>query len=483
MRTDNTAFRAGTTFRTGIADRAEQVTVDVTPLQHGRWVAHCRALDKSVYNITWRLAVDRPVHLDTLDAAWRWLVNRHEALRTSIVPAGDSVRMLVHHGVRVSLEQVEIPVDGRSESEVDDELRAAAERVHSTPFDLTAASLTRLVAVTAGERQELVLCVHHLVLDGWGMQLIAEELSDAYADLRCGDEPVAEQPFGFVAYAAEQHEEKTRLLWRQSIDYWQGELTGATTYTIAADTPAPFTIGGPGAILHRRFSEHAAAGIAALAARCHATPVAVLLAAGRIVLARGSGATDVTFGTLLANRLTARDQGVVGYTSNLAQLRASIVDTDTVADAVAAARDGVWASMSHQDVPFGLVHAALPAATRDSVTANSSLVLSHLGPIGGGLRLGDVGLRLLEYPNRTARGDLIMSTWEADGAYFIEGEYSTTRYRGETIAAFFTDLDDVLAKGGADPDRTVGSITVRTRAARVADEHAVDGRAGAGTLP
>jgi hypothetical protein len=174
---------------------------------------------------------------------------------------------------------------------------------------------------------------------------------------------------------------------------------------------------------------------------------------------------------------------MVGYTSNLVQARAAIVDTDTVADAVAAARDGVWASMAHQAAPYGQVYAALPAATRDSVTANTSLSLSHLGPIGGGLRLGDVGLRLLEHPNRSARGDLIMSTWEADGGYFVEGEYSTTRYRGETIAAFFADLDDVLAKGGADPDRTVGSITVRTRAARVADEHAVDGRAGSGTLP
>lgn len=230
------------------ADRAEQVTVDVTPLQHGRWVAHSRALDRSVYNITWRLAVDRPVHLDTLDAAWRWLVNRHEALRTSIVPAGDTVRMLVHRSVRVALERVEIPVDGRPVSEVDAEFRSVAERVHGTEFDLTAASLTRLVAVTAGERQELVLCVHHLVLDGWGMQLVAEELSDAYADLRCGDEPVAEEPFGFVAYAAEQRQEKTLLLWQQSIEYWRDVLAGASTYTIAADTPAAFAIGGPGAI-------------------------------------------------------------------------------------------------------------------------------------------------------------------------------------------------------------------------------------------
>ncbi|MFI7513531.1 condensation domain-containing protein [Micromonospora echinofusca] len=457
--------------------------VPATAMQEALWWVHQRARDRSVYHLTWRLGVDDPLDEAALAVAWQAMVDRHEALRTSVVRQGDAVTLVVTPRVAVGLHRLE--VDDPGDADPGTLLRLVAEEVHVAPVDPAAAPLARITLVRVGDRHEVLLTVHHMVLDGWAVQLLVGELSEAYAAVREGRAvSFPADPVPFSTYAREQAAARADGRWDKSLAYWCDALAGAASAVLEPDLPGGVISGAPGAILRYGFSAEAGAGITALAKATFATPFAIILAAAQLVLARAGAGSDVAVGVVTANRMTTRDQALLGYTANLCVARARVAEADTVAAVVGAARDGMWQMLTHQAVPYPVVFGALPEQTRAALGDPAPLLLSYLGPIGTDLRIGAVPATLLPSPNRAARADVAMSVWEADGGYLAEVEYHTGRYRESSVLALLHDLDAVLADGGAEPQRTVGSFEVATRArAGRAAPTAADRDPAAGPLP
>jgi thioesterase domain-containing protein len=221
--------------------------------------------------------------------------------------------------------------------------------------------------------------------------------------------------------------------------------------------------GATGSIVLHTFGHAAAAGIRALSKGAFATPFAAVLAGLQIVFARGGAGPDVSVGVVAANRTSAREQRLVGYTANLCITRALVTDDDTIEGVVRRARDTIWGLLGHQAVPYPVVFGALTSATQHALGATAPVLLSYLGPIGQHLRLGEVRLTLLRTPNRAARADMAMSISEVDGGYRAELEFNTGRYDPETVFGLLHDLESVLAAGVDDPTRRVGSLQVSSR--------------------
>ncbi|MFI5844827.1 condensation domain-containing protein [Catenuloplanes sp. NPDC051500] len=437
--------------------------VPATAMQEALWWVHQRARDRSVYHLTWRLAVDTPLDERALAAAWQAIVDRHEALRTAVVRPADTVTLVVAPHVVVGLHRVE--VDDPGEADAGTVSRLIAEEVHAAPLDPQTAPLARLTLSRVGDRHEVLLTVHHMVLDGWALQQLISELSEVYAaECRGGAADLPAGPVPFSVYAREQAAARADGRWDKSLAYWTDALTGAASVVLEPDLPGESASGAPGAILRYAFSTEAGSGVAALAKATFATPFAVILGAAQLVLARAGAGPDVAVGVVTANRMTTRDQALLGYTANLCVVRARVAGTDTVAAVIGAARDGMWQMLTHQAVPYPVVFGALPEQTRSALGDPAPLLLSYLGPIGAGLHLGPVPATLLPSPNRAARADVAMSVWETDDGYVAEIEYHTGRYREGSVLTLLHDLDAVLADGGAAPDRTADSFDVATRA-------------------
>jgi thioesterase domain-containing protein len=438
------------------------LTIPATPTQESVWWVHQRAKNKSLYNLTWRLACDRPVDFDALRIAWQAMVDRHDALRTSVTHAGTTIQLTVHPCVPADLGRVE--VDDAHTGDEDTLLRLIAEEVQEHVVNLDRPSLARLTLVRVADRYELLLTVHHVVLDGWGVQLLLADLSEAYAATLKGREPdFAGDPVPFHVYADELRAAEADGHWRPSLDYWCSTLEGASATTIVADRQTAPVVGGPGVTLFYRFSNEASAGIRTLSKLAFATPFATVLGALGIVLARGGAGPDVSVGVVAANRITARDQKLVGYTANLCIARATIADADKIADVMARSRDAMWSMLAHQAVPYPAVFGALSPATQRTLSDAAPILLSYLGSIGHDLRLGEVELRLLRTPNRAARADMAMSVSDVDGGHRAEIEFSTARYDEDTVTRLLRDVEGVLAAGGSDPGRTVGTLEIRSR--------------------
>ena len=443
-------------------DAGATLRAPATPTQEAMWWVHQRSRNQSTFNVTWRLRCGGPVDYDALAIAWQAIVERHEALRTAVVRVGGTIELAVNG--RVASEPARIEVDDPGTADVSTLLRLIAEEVQGSVMTLEQAPLARLTVVRVRDTYELLLTAHHIVTDGWAHQLLIGELSTAYAAALVGQAPsFAADPVPFHVYAEEMRLAGTNGKWRRSVDYWRNKLEGAVACTLTPDRPVEPAVGAAGTILRYTFSDSAVAGVAGLGRIAAATPFATVLGALQIVLARGGAGADVTVAVVAANRMTARDQSIVGYTANLCIARGSVDDADSIADVVSRSRDGVWQMLAHQAAPFPVVFGALSEETQSTLGDAAQVMLSYLGPIASGLRLGDVDLTFLRSPNRAARADVGISFWDVEGGHVAEIEFNTARYDEATIMRLLHDLDGVLATGGIDATTRVGSLDVQTR--------------------
>ena len=441
------------------ASRSSGVAVRATPTQEALFWIHQRSRDRSVYTLTWRLSCGTAPDRGALRAAWQAVVDRHDALRTSLRARDGVVELDVRPRLRADPRSVEI--DDPGSVPADTLLRLVAEEVHQQPIDLAEAPLARLTRVRVGAEHELLLTAHHAVVDGWALQLLLADLGTAYAAAVDGRAPEFAGPApALLDHAAAAGPQAPP----PGLDHWRAALDGAVAGTLRPDRPGRRTTGGPGTVLAYELSPEAAAGVAALAAGTYATPFAVLLAATQVVLARGGAGPEVAVGVVVANRVTPAEQALVGYLANVCVVRGAVGPADTVAAVVERARDRMWETLGHQGVPYPLVHRALPEATRAALGDTPPVLLDFLGPIGTGLRLGDVPLTLHRSPNRSARADVGIAVAVDGDTYRLEVEYATDRYDRGTVLGLLHDLDAVLA---ADPATAVADLAVGTAAERL----------------
>ncbi|MET9923761.1 MULTISPECIES: condensation domain-containing protein [unclassified Streptomyces] len=452
-----------------------------SPLQEALWWVQHRGGRQDLMNLTWRLRTGR-LDPEILTAAWRHVVDRHEALRSAFERRGESVVRIVTPAPTDTRPQEvaweRAPADRGAESLLDD----MAARLHAVPFDLHDAPLIRLMVVRAGDLDELLVTAHHSVIDGWGMQLLLDDLRSSYATVR--DEGAAaldRAPGPVLAGTA-----RPGALPRETA-YWTERLRGALPAALAPVRSSAAT--GSGAVLRHTLSAGARTAVKAIGRRVGCTEFAVHLAAVRTVLARGGAEGLTALGTVVANRLTPADQRSVDYRANTVLLADEIRPQDTFDEVVGRARDGLWESLPYQHVTYPEVFAALAEDDRAALGTVPPVLVTHHGAIGSGVVLGDEPARLLPSPSTSARCQLLMGVFDDGDESVLELEYDTCALDEGAVRTFLADVESVLV-GTADGARSVGDLHVSTRAtarpARAAGSAAVrsegDGAEAAGTV-
>ena len=153
------------------------------------------------------------------------------------------------------------------------------------------------------------------------------------------------------------------------------------------------------------------------------TPFAAYLAALYTVLARGGAGPGVAVGVAVANRLSEQDGHCVGYLTNIVVTSGEVAGSDTLDDVVARVRDDFWDSLPYHQVPFSLVHEALPVQARERLGATPPVLLTYHGSIGGGVPLGGRDTELLSSPSTSATNHFAFGVFEEIGGTVLEVEY------------------------------------------------------------
>ena len=208
-------------------------TADSYPLssqQRSLWLTESMGRkDGGDYNMIAALDLAGPVSEAALAAAFQALLRRHENLRTAFeLQDGEPVQRVV---------ACSLPVERLADNDGADAAQTAhalAASLFATRFDLSRPPLLRVCLQRIGaDRHVLVICLHHIVADGWSMGVLFRDLAAFYRAAlteRAPDPPALD--LQYKDYAHWQSEQQSR-----GLTWWLDALDGVPD---VLDPPADF---------------------------------------------------------------------------------------------------------------------------------------------------------------------------------------------------------------------------------------------------
>src|SRR3954447_15461916 len=134
---------------------------------------------KSVYHMLYVVRFDTRVDSAALEQSLNEVARRHESLRTSFATTDGQPMQVVAKEIRIELPVIDL--SGLTPSEQEKQTQRWSQREAEQPFNLAAGPLLRARLLRFGENEQvLLICVHHIISDGWSMRVLFRELATFY---------------------------------------------------------------------------------------------------------------------------------------------------------------------------------------------------------------------------------------------------------------------------------------------------------------
>jgi len=192
------------------------------------------------YNISLALHLAGNLQVDVLEKSLQEIIQRHESLRTNFATIeGNPVQVIKpESNWQLTLVNGKDSPKYREEQEIKKWLEI---RSHQ-PFDLANDSLIRATLLKLSDTEHfLLICLHHIVSDGWSMGVFIEELTTLYNAYTKGLEPLLQElPIQYADFAIWQREYLQGEIRQNQLNYWQKQLAAAPALLhLPTDYPRP----------------------------------------------------------------------------------------------------------------------------------------------------------------------------------------------------------------------------------------------------
>jgi len=418
--------------------------------QRRLWLLHHLDGGEVAYNIP--LVFDcEDIDARLLREAFQRLVDRHEILRTALREVDGEPRQFV-------LPHVSIDVAIRDLRGADDPAAAAAEwasREAAVVFDLARPPLLRAMLLELpGGAQRVLLTIHHVICDGWSLNVLCREIDAIYARLRGGTDA---EPRPLTLQYRDYSEWQNTLDVTQDERFWLDALAGvpdrlALPIDVAASTDASGG-GFRGRLETLTLSPGRARVIEDAARRRGVTPAILVFTAYFLLLHRLTKAADLCVGMGVAARTRPELEPLIGFFVNVLPIRVQLHEEDEIDEAVDAVRRAVTQALDRQEYPIDrLIQRLNPerAGARQPVFnvmyAYQSFADVELGDAPhahAGPRVLDLD-RLVDEPIDTSKFDLTLYVARVQGDVALRFEYDSSLFRAGTIRRYLSFLDRIL---------------------------------------
>jgi aryl carrier-like protein len=400
-----------------------------------------------------------------LEDSWHRVIARHPALRSSIHWTDFEERyQVVHRETNCLLEYH----DWRSlsQSEQNQQLVDYLGADRRRGFELTRAPLSRLALVRLGdELHQLIWSIHHVVIDGWCLSILLQEMLHVYEALSQKVEPVLKpcRPFrDYVGWQGSQSSDHAQV-------YWKEALKGFTTPTpLGLDNAMPSrSQSSPEATTReatRTLPAELRSALDKLVRTRHLTLSTLIQGAWALLLSRYSGQSDVLFGVTVSGRPPelAGVESMVGMFINVLPVRVAVTEESDLAGWLRDLQATMVERRRYEAIPISQIQmwSELPPGIP---LFESILIVQNL-PFQASLqdRASRLGIASARYHERT-HYPLTVTVVPANEME-IKISFDSRRFDSSAIERMLGHLCSVLEVMAAKPDGRLVDLPLMTQA-------------------
>ncbi|CAN5483054.1 hypothetical protein BH09BAC3_BH09BAC3_33920 [soil metagenome] len=329
---------------------------DASHAQKRLWIAAQKEDRQTSYNMANAYRIKGTLNVPVFCQCIALLVERHEILRTTFSFLDNKVVQRVHAPVNafctVPYTNAEAAGDPWSVA------RTIAEANATTPFDLSSDPLLRTHLVKVSDREFVfALCMHHIISDGWSMEIIYHEVMTSYRSLSQGmTNPLSPLPIQYKDYAFWHNEQLENEDNEEHKNFWNSILKHERpTLNLPLDFPRKKVKSPIGVNTSFEFSPELVRSLQELIQQQETSMFITLFSLVNVCLYAQTGQQDIILGVPVAGRNHPSLDNQLGFYVNTLALRTQPDATASFESYLATVKETILEAYKHQIYPFDLV--------------------------------------------------------------------------------------------------------------------------------
>ena len=433
-------------------------TFALTVAQRDIWLDQISHGDSPLYNIGAYVELEGAVDVARLQAALAHLVALHDGLRAVLVAGHGVPRQRFAEDVTVVLTEHDVRA-------ADDPFGAAKGLLHGQMqkvFALDGGTLWGAQLIRLQDQRYLfALQAHHLILDGWGVDLWFKQVADYYGLLGQGLALPTTAP-SYREFIADDAQYQASPRHGSDRDYWLAKFRQLPDALLAPRDRGAVPAGEPSAVLEHPFDTRLLARMRQLGTDLQASAFHVLLAAMHVCCARTWQRDEWVVGLPVRNRGNARFKSTMGLFTQVSALRMDFGRSASFAELVRGIRDALKRDFRHQRFALSELNRALGALREERPQLFE--LMASFEEDGNDLRFGDISGHTVMVCNSHEPTPLsvhLRSNRLSDNAC-LHLVYSRAWFSAEQVEALAARLLHVLEQGLQQPGLSIGAFDLPT---------------------
>lgn len=453
--------------------------------QQRLWVLEQQQESGTAFNMAGAFCLQGALNLEALRASLDEIVDRHEVLRTTYSITEEGPVQFVRPPKSLTTDLVDLsrfPIETQSS----DLKRMTSEEV-GRRFDLENGPLLRVTLVRCAKQalvgisqdflpesdrgkdetefHLLLITLHHIVFDGWSIDIFFRELSELYRAKVERDAPrLSKLPVQYKDYAYWQRRWLVRgnAVFESHLCYWQEQLKALPVLEVPTDRPRSENPSYPGA--YCTFSLELVT-VEQLRMLCMAEGCTLFIgfvAVFNLLLQQLSGQNEIVIGTDIANRTRTEVEGLIGFFVNQLVLRTDLSGDPSFRTLLARTREVFLAAEAHQEFPFDRLVDALHPERRSNRAPLFQIKIVFADAPPPGLKLPGLEATLIEIKAGITQLDLILFLVEAPDGLRMTFEYNTDLFDDSTIVRIRDQYIELLRRAISQPDAVMSLPATRS---------------------
>ncbi|MCP5050227.1 MAG: hypothetical protein GY940_23880, partial [bacterium] len=418
-------------------------------------------------NITNVLTLEGHLDKNRVRDVFRYLVRRHDSLRTSIRIIGGEPLQRMHgkyndnnngnNHSQLEMEYHDLTFAGENippsqiqspDDIIDDFIR---------PFDLARAPLMRVGLIKVpGNNHILMVDIHHIISDGQSMSILRKEFVDRYAGKELP--PLA---FQYKDFSRRQNDFFNSGEFKNAETFWLNQYKGQLPLLkMPTDYPRPSVRSFRGAVIPFQLGPEFTLQLKEFTRASQTTLYIVLLTVLNILLSRYTSQQDIVIGTPVLNRSRQEFENIVGLLIELMALRNRPAGDKTLMEFLREVKETTLAAYQNQEYPLQELLKKTGAGkdrSRNPLFDVMLVLQNHERP-----KLEIEGLTLAPYGDASpvSRVDITFEVFEAPEEILINLEYCTRLFKRETMDRFAFHFRSVLERLVTSPHAKISALDI-----------------------
>ena len=415
------------------------------------------------YNLPNRVDLNGDYNIQNFKQAIDSVVRRHEILRSVFKEneEGQVRQWLIHEDeFRLEMDYRDLRTEPQQEQKVKEYIR----KDNTEAFDLEHGPLLRISLLQTEDHQYVFYYnMHHIISDGWSMDLLAQEVLAYYEHYQNGAAlSLPDLRIHYKDYAAWQQQQLESQVNQTQQTYWLEQLSGdLRVLDLPSQKNRPKIKTYNGLTLRTFLNEEDTQLISDFGQQQGGSLFITLLSLWNVLFHRYTGQKDIIIGTPVAGREHSDLERQIGFYVNTIALRNQINPASTFLDFYHQTKASTLEAYDHQGYPFDLLveELDLKRDTSRSAIFDVMLILQNIGAAIEEYQIPESQIEQIEVSeNSYAKFDLEL-VFQKLGPYLsIRLDFNTDVYEQEMIEGLLLHYKSLLRIALTTPETRIQEL-------------------------